>query len=221
MLNVNRLSHPRVARRLLALVSVLLLTASPAWAAQGTRLFVYELPDGSRIVTDHPVNNKHYRLVRTGESAKKLGQLAAARTPEFFRTDPDAFDAIIRSKAREHKMDFALIKAIVHVESSFNPYAVSNRGARGLMQLLPETARRHGIHDVYDPAQNIEAGIRHLKYLNALFKNKNHLVLAAYNAGENAVLRHGGIPPYTETQMYVRKVLQMKRQYGMPAVARS
>lgn len=213
---MTRSTHRRIASRLAALASVVLLTTIPAWG-QGTRLFVYELPDGSRIVTDYPVNDKHYRLVRTGESAKKLGQLAAARTPEFFRTDTDAFDAIIRAKARAHKMDFALIKAIVHVESSFNPYAVSHRGARGLMQLLPETAKRHGIHDIYDPAQNIEAGIRHLKYLASLFDNKNHLMLAAYNAGENAVLRHGGIPPYTETQLYVRKVLKMKRQYGAKA----
>jgi len=210
----------RVAGRALGVALVLVVTMAPV-LAQGTRLYVYELPDGSRVVTDHAVNNKQYRLVRTGESANKLGQLAAARTPEFFRTDPDAYDALIRRKAREHQVDFALVKAIVHVESSFNPYAVSHRGARGLMQLLPATAKRHGIHDVYDPAQNIEAGIRHLKYLGTLFNNKNHLVLAAYNAGENAVLRHNGIPPYTETQMYVRKVLQMKRQYGAIPVARS
>ncbi len=182
--------------------------------AQGTRLYIYELPDGSRIVTDYQLNNKHYRLVRTGETAKKMGQLAAARTPEFFRTDPSAYDALILEKSREYKIDSALIKAIIHVESSFNPYAVSDRGARGLMQLLPETAKRHGIHDVYDPAQNIEAGIRHLKYLSEIFKNQNHLVLAAYNAGENAVLRYGGIPPYPETELYVRRVLQMKRIYS-------
>jgi soluble lytic murein transglycosylase-like protein len=200
-------------RRLLATVAMLACVTTPAWA-QGTRLYVYELPDGSRLVTDYAVNNKHYRLVRTGETAKKLGQLAAARTPEFFRTDSSAYDVLIRAKSKEHNMDFALIKAIVHVESSFNPYAVSDRGARGLMQLLPETAKRHGIHDVYDPAQNIEAGIRHLKYLSALFDNKNHLILAAYNAGENAVRRHNGIPPYTETQLYVRKVMQMRRAYG-------
>jgi len=202
-------------------VSLWLLVAAPAWAATGTRLYVYELPDGSRIVTDYQVNNKHYRLVRTGETGQKLGQLAAARTPEFFRTDPSAYDALIQDKAREHKVDFALIKAIIHVESSFNPYAVSERGARGLMQVLPETAKRHGIHDVYDPAQNIEAGIRYLKHLTVLFEGKNHLILAAYNAGENAVRRHGGIPPYLETQMYVRKVLQMKRQYSTQSLARS
>jgi soluble lytic murein transglycosylase-like protein len=202
-------------------VALLLLAATPVWAANGTKLYVYELPDGSRIVTDYQVNNKYYRLVRTGEAGEKLGQLAAARNPEFFRTDPSAYDALIRDKAREHKVDFALVKAIIHVESSFNPYAVSDRGARGLMQVLPETAKRHGIHDVYDPAQNIEAGIRYLKYLVTLFGDKQHLVLAAYNAGENAVRRHGGIPPYLETQLYVRKVLQMKRQYSVQTLARS
>jgi soluble lytic murein transglycosylase-like protein len=203
------IDRQRAARGWLA--AVLLLVCA---GAQAARLFVYELPDGSRLVTDHAINSKDYRLVRSGESAKNLGQLAAARTPEFFRSDTSTYDALIQAKAREHQVDFALVKAIVHVESSFNPYAISHRGARGLMQLLPETAKRHGIFDIYDPAQNIEAGIRHLKYLTGLFGNKNHLVLAAYNAGENAVLRYGGIPPYTETQLYVRKVLLMKREYG-------
>jgi len=195
------------------------LTGTPAQAA-GTLLYVYELPDGSRIVTDHALNNKQYRLVRTGEAGKGLGQLAAARTPEFFRTDPSAYDAIILAKAQQYQVDFALIKAIIHVESSFNPYAVSGRGAKGLMQMLPETAERHGIRDIYDPEQNIEAGIRYIKYLSAIFNNKNHLVIAAYNAGENAVRRYNGIPPYPETELFVRKVLQAKRQYT-PALARS
>ena len=202
------------------LAAILALANAPTWA-ENTRLYVYELPDGSRMVTDHALNNKHYRLVRTGEANKKMGQLAAARTPEFFRTDPGAYDVLILAKAKEHQVDFALVKAIIHVESSFNPYAVSGRGAKGLMQVLPETAKRHGVHDIYDPAENIEAGIRHLKYLIVLFHNKNHLVLAAYNAGENAVRRHGGIPPYPETELYVRKVLQAKRQYTTPTLARS
>lgn len=207
-------------RYLCALAALFTLASAPTWA-QDTRLYVYELPDGSRIVTDHALNNKHYRLVRTGEAHQKLGQLAAARTPEFFRSDSGAYDALILAKAKEHKVDFALVKAIIHVESSFNPYAISHRGARGLMQVMPETAKRHGIHDIYDPAENVEAGIRHLKYLTVLFNNKNYLVLAAYNAGENAVRRHGGIPPYPETELYVRKVLQAKRQYSTQTLARS
>jgi soluble lytic murein transglycosylase-like protein len=156
-----------------------------------------------------------------GENAKGMGQLAASRTPEFFRSDSSAYDALILAKAREHNIDFALVKAIIHVESSFNPYAVSDKGAKGLMQVMPETARRHGVVDIYDPAQNIEAGIRYLKYLNAMFNNKQYLVLAAYNAGENAVQRHRGIPPYTETQLYVRRVMQLRRQYSTQTLAQS
>jgi soluble lytic murein transglycosylase-like protein len=201
-------------------VPLLCVLSTSAWG-QGARLFVYELPDGSRVLTDHALNNKHYRLVRTGETSHGFGQLAAARTPAFFRSDSSAYDELIRAKAKEHNIDFALVKAIIHVESSFNPYAVSDRGARGLMQVLPETAKRHGVIDVYDPEQNIEAGIRYLKHLNTLFDNKQYLVLAAYNAGENAVRRHRGIPPYTETQLYVRKVMQMKRQYRNATLAKT
>ncbi len=206
--------------RLGVAVALCALTCAPVWA-QGTPLYIYELPDGSRIVTDHPLTNKQYRLVRTGEAGKGLGQLAAARTPEFFRTDPSAYDAIIMAKAKQHQVDFALVKAIIHVESSFNPYAVSDRGAKGLMQVLPETAERHGIRDIYDPEQNIEAGVRFLKRLSVMFNNKNYLIIAAYNAGENAVIRYNGIPPYPETEMFVRKVLQAKRQYSAQMLARS
>ncbi len=205
---------------LAAAAALAVLASAPAWG-QGSLLYVYELPDGSRVVTDHALNNKQYRLVRTGEAGKKIGQLAAARTPEFFRTDPSAYDALILTKARQHNVDFALVKAIIQVESSFNPYAVSNRGARGLMQLMPETAQRHGAHDIYDPADNIEAGVRYIKYLAVLFNNKNYLIIAAYNAGENAVLRYNGIPPYPETELYVRKVLLAKRQYTAQALVRS
>jgi len=203
-----------------ALAVFFILAAIPA-RAQDTRLYVYELPDGSRTIADHPLDNKLYRLVRTGEAGKKSGQLAVARTPEFFRGDSSAYDALILAKAKEHRMDFALIKAIIHVESSFNPYAVSYRGAKGLMQILPETAERHGVRDIYDPERNIEAGIRYLKYLSGLFDNKSFLVLAAYNAGENAVRRYGGIPPYPETELYVRKVLQARRQYSTQTLTRS
>ncbi len=188
--------------------------AGAARAEPGVKLYVYELLDGSRIVTGHVLPNKHYRLVRTGVDAAGEGQLAASQNIQFFRTDPSAYDDVIRRVAAEHKVDFALIKAVMHVESSFNPYARSHKGALGLMQVLPETAKRHGVHDIYDPVQNIEAGVKHLKYLAAKFNNQPYLVLAAYNAGENAVRLHNGIPPYEETQSYVRKVLSLKQLYS-------
>lgn len=200
-----------IFRSFLVVGMVMLPHLGDAMAA-GT-LYVYELPNGTRMVTDYPLNNRNYRLVRKGASVRGTGQLAASHNTQFFRTDPGAYDHLIRRIADEHDVDFALVKAIMHVESAFNPYARSEKGALGLMQVLPETAKRYGVHDVYDPERNIEAGVRHLKFLIEMFNKKNYLVIAAYNAGENAVKRHRGIPPYQETQRYVRKVLRYKREY--------
>ncbi len=191
-----------------------LLVAATTTAAGDKTLYVYELPDGTRMVTDHRLNNRHYRLVREGVVGDRLGQLAASRNRQFFRAAPDTYDPLIRAVCEHHGVDFALVKAIMHAESSFNPYARSPKGALGLMQVLPQTARRHGVHDVYTPSQNIEAGVRHIKFLLERFDHRLHLAVAAYNAGENAVRRHRGIPPYPETQHYVRKVLRLRRLYS-------
>ncbi|MBI3897703.1 MAG: lytic transglycosylase domain-containing protein [Gammaproteobacteria bacterium] len=177
-------------------------------------IYVYELPDGSRVVTDHAMANPLYKLVRSGDVAKGMGQLVAHQNPQFFRADPSAYDRMIHRLASENKVDFALVKAVMHVESAFNPYARSNKGALGLMQLLPQTAQRYGINDIYDPMQNIAAGVKHLRYLLGMFNNKHKLALAAYNAGEQAVIRHRGVPPYPETQEYVRKVMHYQKQYS-------
>ncbi len=128
---------------------------------------------------------------------------------------------LINRTAREHGIDPDLIKAIIRVESNFNPGAVSRKGAQGLMQLMPATAADHAVTDVFDPAQNIAGGVRYLRKLLDLFGGDLRLALAAYNAGENAVLRYHGIPPYPETQQYVRKVvaLQRSRSFDLPARA--
>lgn len=195
------------------LVIAVCLMANVAQAA----LYVYELPDGSRVVTDHALSGRQYRLIRVGETAKNIGKLAAYQDPQLFRADPTTYDRLIKRVADKYDVDFALVKAVMHVESGFNPYAKSNKGALGLMQLLPTTAQRYGIDDVYDPVSNIVAGVKHLKYLLETFNNKHKLALAAYNAGENAVLRYRGIPPYPETRAYVRKVMQYQRRYSHPS----
>lgn len=177
-------------------------------------IFVYQLPGGARIVTDHALNNGDYKLVRHSKTTKGAGALVSSRRLAYAVTDPGAYDRLIRRTASAHKVDMALIKAVMHVESAFNPHAVSNKGAQGLMQLMPETAQRYGAEDLFDPAQNVRAGVLYLKDLQKMFKNNTRLVLAAYNAGENAVLRYKGIPPYDETQDYVRKVTKMQRTYA-------
>jgi len=197
-------------RRLALMGLALALVCGDAAAA----IYVYQLPDGSRMVTDYPLNNRNYRLVRIGETAKGAGHLAAANNPQLFRADPSAYDRLIERAAAEHKVDFALIKAIMHVESAFNPYAKSSKGALGLMQLMPQTAQRYGIDDINDPIQNVRAGTQHMRYLLQTFNNKRSLALAAYNAGEDAVRKHRGIPPYPETQDYVKKVMRYEREYG-------
>jgi soluble lytic murein transglycosylase-like protein len=120
---------------------------------------------------------------------------------------PSLYDGLIDEAARVHSLDPKLVKSVMLVESAFNPAAVSRKGARGLMQLMPETAARHGVGDIFDPTENIRGGARHLSYLMGLFGNDLSKSLAAYNAGEAAVLRYGGIPPYDETRLYVHKAL--------------
>ncbi|MBA3973959.1 MAG: hypothetical protein C0504_07040 [Candidatus Solibacter sp.] len=113
--------------------------------------------------------------------------------------------AILRQASETHGVDPLLVHSVVAIESGFNPLAVSPKGAQGLMQLMPGTARRFGVTDSFDVRQNIEAGVRYLRHLQRMFKD-DRLALAAYNAGEGAVMRYGGIPPYRETEQYVEKV---------------
>jgi soluble lytic murein transglycosylase-like protein len=116
------------------------------------------------------------------------------------------FDRDIHAAAATFDVTADLIKAVIQVESEFDPQAVSSKGAQGLMQLMPFTARRFGVADAFEPRQNIFGGVQYLRFLLDLFRGDVDLALAAYNAGENAVLRHGGVPPYKETRGYVRKV---------------
>jgi soluble lytic murein transglycosylase-like protein len=123
------------------------------------------------------------------------------------------YRGIIRECAEKYGVDAALVKAMIHAESAFNPGAVSPRGARGLMQLTPRTARKHGVSNVEDPRQNIRGGVGHLRWLLDQFDNDVTLAIAAYNAGAGSVARYGGLPPYPETRTFVAKVLRLRREY--------
>jgi soluble lytic murein transglycosylase-like protein len=113
--------------------------------------------------------------------------------------------ALAEQTAKDHEVSPLLVDSVIQVESNYNPYALSPKGAQGLMQLMPATARRFGVTDSFDAQQNIEAGVKYLKFLQATFKD-DRLAIAAYNAGEKAVTKYGDVPPYTETQNYVVKV---------------
>lgn len=134
------------------------------------------------------------------------------------RLNTNAYRDEIAAAARAHGVEEAIVRAVIHAESAFNPTAVSHAGAQGLMQLMPATARRFGVSDSFDASQNISGGVKYLSWLLRRFNGNLTLAAAGYNAGEGAVDRHGGVPPYRETQNYVVRVAQLAERYRSEGV---
>jgi len=186
------------------LVALLCLIARPGLAD----IYTYTDEHGEVHLSNHAVDGREVLLMQD----PKPVQAAEAGTGAGKELSAMPYAKLIDAAARKQHLDSALIHAVIATESAYNPKAVSPRGARGLMQLMPDTARRYGVSDVLDPSQNIQGGSRYLKDLLALFGNDLKLSLAAYNAGENAVVNHGNrIPPYSETQAYVTRVMTRYR----------
>jgi soluble lytic murein transglycosylase-like protein len=142
---------------------------------------------------------------------------AAAPAPETPAPAPTGINQAVERIAAEQALPAELLHSVIKVESNYNPYAVSPKGALGLMQLIPSTARRFGVSNVFNPLENIQGGARYLRYLLDLYGNNTPLALAAYNAGEQAVAKYGGVPPYRETQNYL---ILVKKQLDKAAGAR-
>jgi Transglycosylase SLT domain len=166
--------------------------------------FYEKKKDGVIYITNVPPKENGYKRIKI--PWQTLG-VSRHRSPGSFKYSNN-FDYHINERASDSGIDPRLIKAMIKVESNFNPRAVSPKGAMGLMQLMPETARRNGVGDPYDPAENISGGVRYFKKLTRMFNGDLRLALAGYNAGEDAVVEYGyRIPPYQETINYVDKVL--------------
>jgi len=204
------LTHSRYQIGMALFVLLLFLWAQGATAK--TKFFVYQLPDGSRLISDRPFYKATHKLITTSRKTEGIGQIISKRY-EKRPAQLDRWNSLIHDAAQRHSVDVALIKAVIHTESYFNHKAKSKAGASGLMQLMPKTAKIYGVTNIYDPAANVEAGVKHLRYLLAKYPNNIQYALAAYNAGEGAVHYYNGVPPYKETRRYVQKVLNYREFY--------
>ncbi|MGH8511838.1 MAG: transglycosylase SLT domain-containing protein [Gammaproteobacteria bacterium] len=188
-------------------IMVVLFFAPQAYAD----IYKYVDKYGRVYLTDRPSHSGYKRIVRTWKGWTPSGKGYADSGKNRRLYAPAIAQAALR-----YKLPHALLHAVIKAESAYNPTAVSRAGAVGLMQLMPGTALRYGVSNRKDPIANLSGGSRYLRDLMGMFKNNLVLALAAYNAGENAVIRYGRkIPPYRETQTYVRRVLQYYKQYQL------
>ena len=197
-----------LARGVCLSVTVVALTA----AAASAETYKFRAPDGTLHLTNAPTDPRYQRMGFAPRGDVSSGTAAGClHMPD--PSDLAVYSPEIAWAAQRYNVPERLVAAVIRVESGFNPRAISSKGARGLMQLMPETASVLGVQNAFDPRQNIEGGVRHLRGLLDRFPYNLAHAIAAYNAGEKAVVAYGGIPPYPETRDYVTKVL---RYYGSP-----
>ena len=210
-----------VALALLLPIAPVLGAESVVWFADGRAMKVesIEMIDGVahvKLASGIEMAIPESRIDRIGD-APRVQQVVAAPTTATrpagrqagngWRQRAGRYANLVYNTANRHNVDPVLLTAMAQVESAWNPRAVSHKGAQGLMQLMPATAKRFGVQDSFDPAQNLDGGARYMRWLLDRFEGDTELALAGYNAGEGAVDRHSGIPPFPETQNYVVKVL--------------
>ncbi len=167
---------------------------------QGTAIRSYVNEQGGIVFTNLPLNETKKSLKKNYSHVRKL---------PVHITKQRQFRPLINRISAEQRIDPNLVEAIIEVESAFNPRAVSSKNCKGLMQLHPDTARRFGVLDVFDPEQNIRGGVIYLRWLLDYFDEDLTKTIAAYNAGENAVQKYGGVPPYKETRSYLKKISRL------------
>ena len=193
-------------------ISSLLLAGCCHFVCAGQTIYQLRDSNGSTLLTNKKSRYNHLQVEKKTyypdsniHSYSNWGSSEASVLPSYSR-NKNAYDSIIRQASQTYGVSEGLIKAVMHTESGFNVHARSPVGAQGLMQLMPATARRFNVSNAYDPQQNIMAGAKYLAWLLKRFNGNTSLALAGYNAGEGNVSKYGGIPPFRETQDYVRRV---------------
>jgi soluble lytic murein transglycosylase-like protein len=200
------------------LTAGVLIAAGPDASQRVTSVVRPDLRTG-RLVRSIVVSPKPVNQVRIAD-ATVTPRVVDASTPVVqSAVPPSGIDEAVRRIAAEHALPPQLIHSVIKVESNYNPRAVSNKGARGLMQLIPSTAKRFGVNDSFNPVENIQGGAKYLRYLLDLYAGDYPLALAAYNAGEGAVTRYGGVPPFAETKNYLTLVGRQLEQARKAAAA--
>jgi soluble lytic murein transglycosylase len=184
--------------RLAAILSLVFSCVTSVFAD----VYAYKDANGVITFTNVPNHSGYRRILRDRNGPVSIGSLVTG-----------SFDDLILTASGRHNIDAHLIRAVIKAESDFNSSARSHKGAMGLMQLMPDTARLYNVSDAYDPGENVEGGARHLRMLLDRYQGDVELSLAAYNAGSGAVEKHGGIPPFVETREYVRRVLRFYDSY--------
>jgi soluble lytic murein transglycosylase-like protein len=193
-------------------IAIILLTLFMAREAAAD-IYKFVDTDGRVYYTDEPRNSLYKRIIKSKTVKYPTFSNYHAKARTYKGANKQKFADLIEQTAYRHHVDAKLVHAVIQTESAYNELAQSPKGAVGLMQLMPDTARRFGVTDRSDPDQNVDGGTRYLKYLINMFTPNIDLAVAAYNAGENAVLRHNNsIPPYPETQNYVKQVLALYHQ---------
>ncbi len=172
--------------------------------------YKYRSPNGVLSFSDEKPSGVKYETIRFDCFACKVDSEVNWETTPLFT---DRYRPAIDRIAKLHGVDRALVRAVIHAESAFNPQARSRVGAQGLMQLMPQTAAELGVSNPFDPEQNIEGGVRYLAMLLERYDKDMRLATAAYNAGPGAVQEYGGVPPYAETQAYVKRIAILQRRY--------
>jgi soluble lytic murein transglycosylase len=195
--------------RLAAMMGIVLFSAmvnAPALAD----IFLYVDKEGVMHFSNAPTHNRYRVYMKEDDSSP-------APLEKSLKPDTDKYDHFITESCRLHGVDFALVKAVIRAESCFDPYAISSKGAEGLMQLMPETSKRLNVANPFDPHENISGGVKYLKYLLDRFNYDLRLSLAAYNAGETTVAQVNGVPNYRETKNYIAEVLHYYKEYKKKA----
>ena len=207
---VKTLQVPEMPK--LTLVLLLLIDIVTSVAASSETVYSYRKSDGSAAFSDRRPLNNHYRVLKFDCFACLVTSNINWHKTPLYR---DKYHANIIAASQTHQIEPALIKAIIHAESSFRPEVISKVGAIGLMQLMPATAQELGVKKPLQVQQNIDGGTRYLAWLLQKFHGNIELASAAYNAGPSTVKKYNGVPPYPETQAYVERVKILHRRYGM------